>query len=88
MLWRYFVSDTCEYVRRLLRVEGSILNLVPIARKLEVPEEAMNEVIKSWQNDEEQLKIILQYWSKGQEERCMDNPSMLRNTLQGLNSEG
>ena len=54
-----FVTDTYEYVRRLLRVEGSILNLVPIARKLEVPEEAVNEAIKSWQKDEEQLKIIL-----------------------------
>ena len=83
-----FVTDTCEYVRRLLRVEGSILNLVPIARKLEVPVEAVNEAIKSWHNDEEQLKIILQHWSKGQEERCKDDPAMLRNTLQGLNSKG
>lgn len=89
MLWRYFVTDTCEYVRRLLRVEGSILNLVPIARKLEVPEEGMNEAINSWQNDEEQLKLILQNWAKRQEEeRCKDDPAMLRNTLQGLNSEG
>lgn len=83
-----FVTDTGEYVRRLLRLEGSILNLVPIARKLEVPEEAVTEAIKSWQKDEEQLKIILQHWSKGQEERCKEDPAMLRNTLQGLNSKG
>jgi len=83
-----FVTDTYEYVRRLLRVEGSILNLVPIARKLEVPEEAVNEAIKSWQKDEEQLKIIIQHWSTGHEERCNDDPAMLRNALQGLNSKG
>ena len=83
-----FVIDTCEYVRRLLWVEGPILNLVPIARKLEVPEEAVNEAIKSWQKDEEQLKIILKHWSTGQEERCKDDPSVLRNTLQELNSKG
>ena len=83
-----FVTDTCEYVRRLLRVEGSILNLVPIAQKLEVPEEAVNEAIKSWQKDEEQLKTILKHWSTGQEERCQDDPSMLRTTLQELNSKG
>ena len=83
-----FVTDTCEYVRRLLRVEGSILNLVPIAQKLEVPEEAVNEAIKSWQKDEEQLKIILKHWSTGQEEHCKDDPTMLRTTLEELNSKG
>lgn len=83
-----FVTDACECVRRLLRVEGSILNFVPIARKLEVPEEAVNEAIKLWQKDEEQLRIILQHWSKGQEERCKNDPAMFRNTLQGLNSKG
>ena len=83
-----FVTDTCEYVRRLLRVEGPILNFVPIAQKLEVPEEAVNEAIKSWQKDEEQLKIILKHWSTGQEGRCKDDPTMLRNTLEGLNSKG
>ena len=83
-----FVTDACEYVRRLLKVEGPILNLVPIARKLEVPEEAVNEAIRSWQKDEEQLKIILKYWSTGQEERCKEDPTMLRKTLQEINSRG
>lgn len=82
----FFVADTCEYVRRLLKVEGSILNLVPFARELGVQKE---EVIKAWENDDEQLKIILQRWSeRQQEERCKDDPAMLRNTIQGLNSEG
>ena len=80
------VVDTCKYVRGLLRVEGSISNLVPFARELKVPKE---EVIKSWQNDDEQLKMILQHWSeRQQEERCMEDPAMLRSTLQGLKSEG
>ena len=82
------ITDTCEHVRRLLRVEESILNLVPVARKLEVPEEVMNEVMKSWQNDEEQLKVILLHWSKGQEEDDKDSPAVLRNTFQGLDSKG
>lgn len=85
---KVFVTDTCEYVRRLLRVEGSIFNLVPIARKLKIPEEIVKEAINSWQKDEEQLKIILQHWSMGQEERCYADPAMLRNILQGLNSKG
>ena len=82
------ITDTCEYVKRLLRVEGPILNLVPIARKLKVPEEAVNEATKSWQKDEEQLKIILKHWSTGQEECYKDDPAMLRYTLQELSSEG
>lgn len=82
-----FVTDTCEYVRQLLRVEGSILNLVPIARKLEVPQEATDDAIKSWQKDEEQLKMILRWW-KGQDDCDNKDPAMLRNALQGLNSEG
>lgn len=82
------ITDTCEHVRRLLRVEESILSLVPVARKLEVPGEVMNEVMKSWQNDEEQLKVILQHWSKGQEEDDKDSPAVLRNTFQGLDSKG
>ncbi len=83
-----FVIDRCEYVRRLIRVEGSILNLVPIAQKLDVPEEAINEAIRTWKNDEEQLKTILQQWSKEQDDDCKEEPAVLRNTLQGLNPEG
>jgi len=70
----------------MLKVEGSILNLVPFARELGVQKE---EVIKAWQNDDEQLKIILQHWSEQQqEEHCKGDPALLRNTIQGLNSKG
>lgn len=82
----FFVTDTYEYVRKLLKVWGGILNLAPFARELGVEKE---EVIKEWQNDEKQLKIILQHWLKrGEEECCMDDPSILRKTIRGLNSEG
>lgn len=75
-------------MKRLVGVEGSILNLVPIARKLEVHEEAIKEAIKSWKNDEEQLKIILQHWSNVQDDRSKGDLAVLRNRLQGLHSEG
>lgn len=75
-------------MRRLLRVDESILNLKPVAKKLEVPEEAINEAIKAWKKDEEQLKIILQHWSKVQDDRHKEDPAVLRNSLQGLNPEG
>lgn len=64
------------------------MNVVPIAKKLDVPEEAINEAIETWKDDEEQLKIILQHWSKQQNDGCKEDPAVLRNTLQGLNPEG
>lgn len=73
-------------MRELLKVEGVIVNLVPFARELGVEKE---KVIKVWQNDEDQLKIILLHWLKRQEEECcVDDPAILRNTFQGLDSEG
>ncbi len=82
------ITDSCEYVLRLLRAEGSILNLVPIAQKLKVPVEAINESIKAWKDDEEQLKIIFQHWSKEQDDRSKEDPAVLRNSLQGIKPEG
>lgn len=74
-------------MRKLLKVgEGGISNLVPFARELGLEKE---EVIKVWQNDEGQLEIIFQHWLKRQEEECcMNDPAILRNSIQGLNSEG
>lgn len=82
------ITDRCRYVKQLLGVERTILNLVPVAKKLEVSQEELNEVIKIWQEDEEQLKITLQHWSKGKDDCDMDDPAMLRNTLQELNPHG
>ncbi|KAL9970576.1 hypothetical protein ACROYT_G022977 [Oculina patagonica] len=76
--------DSFEYVRRLLRVKGSTLNLVPVAQKLGLPEEAIRQATRFWQNDEYQLNIILQHWSKRQDDHDMEDPARLRNTLQGL----
>ena len=88
MVLNYYFTDRCGYVRKLLRVDGSILNLVPIAQKLELPKEVVDEAIKSWDNDDEQLKIILQYWSKGQDHKEKEELVTLRNALQELNPEG
>lgn len=87
-LFLLFVIDRCGYARRLLRVEGSILNLVPIAKKLDVPEEAINEAVRTWKNDEEQLKMILHHWSKEQDDGCKEDPAVLRSSLQGIYPEG
>lgn len=73
-------------MRRLLRVEGSILNLVPISQKLDVPEGVINEMVKSWQNEDEQLKVIDQHCSKGEDNK--EDPAVLRETLQVLSPEG
>lgn len=75
-------------MKRLLRVEGSILNLKPIAKQLGVPKEAIDEAIETWKNDEEQLKTILQHWSKEQEDSCKEDPAVLKNSLRGLEQEG
>lgn len=81
-----FVTDTYEYVRKLLKVGEGISDLLPFAQVLGVEKE---EVIKVWQNDGEQLRIILHRWLKQQKEKCcVDDPAILRNTIQGLNSEG
>lgn len=69
-----------------MKVEGSIFNHVPIAQKLEVPEDVVNEIVKSWQNEEEQLKVIARHYSKGLDNEL--DPDLLRETLQMLNPEG
>ena len=52
------------YVRGLLGVEGAIFNVVSIAQLFKMPDELVNQVIKSWRDDDEQLEIILQHRSK------------------------
>ena len=54
--------------------------------KLGLPEEALNEVIKSCKGEEEQLKVILQYWQKGQGDT--EDPPALRQALGGLKPQG
>ena len=60
-----FFIDLCDYVRSLLNVEGTIFNVKPIAKLLEVPEEFMNDVVmKCWKDEESQLETVLQHWKE------------------------
>lgn len=74
-------------MRRLLRIEGSILNLLPITQKLELPNEVVHEAIQCWLDDDEQLKTILQHWSMEQDDRENDELVTLRDALQEFNPE-
>ena len=76
------ISDLCGYVRRLLGVENAIFNLIPIARSFGMPEEVMNQLTECWNDESEQLDIILQYWSR--EKNVAENLDALRRDLEKL----
>ena len=79
-------TDLCGYVRSLLGVEKAIFNLVPIAQLLKTPEESMGRFMKSWKDEDEQLKIILQEWMK--ENDVVKYLAALRKDLEGLKQQG
>ena len=81
-----FFTDLCNYVRKLLGMEGNIFNVVTIARLLEMPEELMHQVTSSWEDDCEQLNLSLQHWSE--KSAGVENLSSLRKCLEGINQEG
>ena len=81
-----FFTDLCNYVRKLLGMEGNIFNVVTIARLLEVPEELMHQVTSSWEDDCQQLNLSLQHWSE--KSAGVENLSSLRKCLEGINEEG
>jgi len=78
-----FITDLCGYVKRLLRVEGAIFNLKPIAQKIGTPEEETGEIMKIWKNEDDQLKALLRPW-------CKENSPLdkLRQGLENLKEEG
>ena len=82
----YFFTDLCNYVRKLLGMEGNIFNVVTIARLLEMPEELMHQVTRSWEDDCEQLNLSLQHWTE--KSAGVENLSSLRKCLEGINQEG
>lgn len=82
-----FITDLCGYVKRLLRVEKNIFNLKPVAQKIGTPEEETSEITKSWKNEDDQLKALLQPWDKeagGQ----LEDLDKLRKGLENLKEEG
>ena len=80
------VTDLHGYVRGLLDVDGAICNLMPIAQFLEMPEESMDQVMKSWKNEDQQLEMILKHWFK--EKDKVEALAALRSNLEGLKEEG
>ena len=67
-------------------MEGNIFNVVTIARLLEMPEEVLNQVTKSWEDDGGQLNLTLQHWSE--KTGGVENLSSLRKCLEDINQEG
>jgi len=81
-----FITDLCGYVKRLLRVEGATFNLKPIAQKVGTPEEETSKIMKICENEDDQLKLLLQPWSK--ENSQLEDLDKLRKCLENLEAEG
>lgn len=66
--------------------QDTAFNVVTIAETLKVPKESINEMMKRWKDDDEQLELILQPWSE--ESADVENLSSYRSLLEGLTQEG
>ena len=66
----------------MLGVEDTIFNLIPIARSFGMPEEVMNQLTECWDDESEQLNMILQYWSS--KKNVAENLDALRRDLEKL----
>lgn len=66
----------------LMGAKGEICNFLPIARKLKMPKSLIDQVLKSWKNDDQQLELMLQYWLK--ENEVLDDHQALRKDLEDL----
>ena len=56
---------------------------MPIARLLEMPDESINQVVMSWTEEDEQLKIILQ--QRLRENYMAEDLTSLRSKLESWN---
>ena len=81
-----FITDLCGCVKRLLQVEGATFNLKPIAQKVGTPEEETSKIMKICKNEDDQLKLLLQPWSK--ENSQLEDLDKLRKCLENLEAEG
>ena len=81
-----FITDLCGYVKRFLRVEGSIFNLKPFAQMIGTSEEKTSEAMKLWENEDAQLEELLQPWTKKSDHP--EDLDTLRKALEDLKGEG
>ena len=65
---------------------GAIFNVIPIAQLLNMPEESINQLTKSKKDEDEQLEIVLEHWSK--ENSIVEDLATLRKALESLKREG
>ena len=65
--------------------QDTAFNVVTIAETLMVPKESINEIMKLWKDDDEQLELILQPWSEESADALL---SSHRSRLEGLTREG
>lgn len=73
-------------MKRLLRVEGTIFNLKPIAQEVGTPEKKTNEIMKTSKNEDDQLKALLKPWDK--ESGQPEDLDKLRKGLENLKEQG
>ena len=66
----------------LMGAKGEICNFLPIASQLMIPKREVDQVLKCWKNEDQQLELMLQYWMK--ENEVLDDHQELRKDLEGL----
>ena len=78
----FIVPDLNGYVMELMGAKGEICNFLPIAHKLMMPKRLVDQVLRSWKNEDQQLELMLQYWMN--ENEVLDDHQALRKDLEGL----
>lgn len=79
---KFIVTDLNGYVMELMGAKGEICNFRPIAQKLMMPTGRVDQILKSWKNEDQQLELMLQYWMN--ETEVLDGHQALRKDLEGL----
>ena len=67
-------------------MEGAIFNLMPIAQLLKMPEETLDQVKGKWNDEDQQLDVILQHWFRDKD--VVEDLVDLRKDLERLKLEG
>ena len=80
------IADLRAFVKRLLKVQGTTFNALPIARKLGMTDQQCNQVLLCWKSEDEQMEEILLHWRKEQDNN--EDPASLRVQLKDLAFEG
>ena len=65
---------------------GAIFNVIPIAQLLNMSEESIIQLTKSKKEEDEQLEIVLEHWSK--KNSIVEDLATLRKALESLKREG